>query len=109
MGVAKDMQRLMSERGDASLEFAGDGYSLSLNPIESRFDEIGFILWGDDGGGPVPVATGRAVGDRLVFDGEARGLRGAADLAGVIGALLDRGPVSALGGGGNESAIPTGG
>ena len=109
MSVAKNIQRLVSERGDANLEFAGDGYRLSLNPVESRFDEIGFILWGDDGGGPVPVATGRAVGDRLVVDGEARGLRGAADLTGVIASLIAGEPVSALGGGGNESAIPTGG
>jgi len=105
MGVAKDIQRLMSERGDASLEFAGDGYNLSLNPIEGRFHEIGFILWADDGGGLAPVATGRAVGDDLVFDGDAP----PGNAAAVIAALLEGEPVSALGGGGNESAIPTGG
>lgn len=109
MGVAKDIQRTMSERGDASLEFAGGGHRLSLNPIEGRFEEIGFVLWVEEAGGALaPVAAGRAVGDELVLDGEPAGGAGAADVGSTIASLIAGEPVSALGGGGNESAIPTG-
>ena len=109
MGVAAGLRELMSEHGDASLEFAREGYRLSLNPIEDRFDEIGFILWEDDAGGsPAPVAVGRAVGDELVLDGEPGDRREVADLGAVISSLIEGEPVSALGGGGNEQAIPTG-
>ena len=108
MGVAEDMQKIASEHGDANLEFAGDGYRLSLNPIEDRFDEIGFILWREEAGGAAPVATGRAAGDRLVLDDELANPRRHADVSAVISSLIQGEPVSALGGGGNEQAIPTG-
>jgi hypothetical protein len=107
MSVAGDMQRIVSERGGANLEFAGEGYQLSLNPVEDRFDEVGFILWREEGGGPAPVAVGRAVGDRLVLD-DGGGPGTHADVSAVISSLIGGEPVSALGGGGNEGAIPTG-
>ena len=110
MGVAADVQRIFSEHGDANLEFASGGYRLTLNPVEDRFDEVGFILWRDEaGGGPTPVAVGRASGDRLVLDGEPDGPGTHADVSAVISSLIRGEPVSALGGGdGNEQAIPTG-
>lgn len=109
MGVATDMRKLASERGDANLEFADGGYRLSLNPIESRFDELGFILWRDEAGGPVPVAVGRAVGDHLIFDDdpEAGAGGGRGNVTTVIASLIAGQPISVLGGGGNERAIPT--
>ena len=109
MGVANDIQRLMSERGDASLEFAGEDQRLTLNPIEGRFHEIGFVLWAEEAGGALaPVATGRAVEDDLVLDGEPEGGRGRSEIEAAIASLIAGEPVSALGGCGNESAIPTG-
>ena len=109
MGVAEDMQKLASEHGDANLEFAGDGYRLTINPIEDRFHELGFILWQEEaGGGQAPVATGRAVGDELVLDGAPAADRDRADLEAMIATLIAGDPVSTLGGGGNEQAIPTG-
>ena len=109
MSVAKDMQKIASERGDANLEFAGGGYRLTINPIEDRFHELGFILWQEEaGGGQAPVATGRAVGGELVLDGASATDHDRADLEATIGTLIAGDPVSALGGGGNEQAIPTG-
>ena len=109
MGIAADMQKLVSERGDPNLEFARDGYRLSLNPVESHFDELGFILWQEEADGHlVPLVTGRAVQDDLVLDGEP-GTRGEmSNLEAVIASLMAGEPVSVLGGGGNEQAIPTG-
>ena len=107
MGVASDMLKLVGERGDANLEFARDGYRLTLNPIEDRFDEVGFILWREEAGGAVPVAVGRAIRDHLVLDGEPTTLARTTDLQAVIASLIAGEPVSALGGGGNEQAIPT--
>ena len=109
MGVAADMQKLVSERGDANLEFAREGYRLSLNPIEDRFDELGFILWRQEAdGGLAPIATGRAVGDQLVLDGSPATGRELTDLEAVIATLIADEPVASQGAAGNEQAIPTG-
>ncbi len=109
MGVAADMQKLVSERGDKNLEFAREGYRLSLNPIESRFDELGFILLRDDGHGNLdPVGFGRAVRDDLVFDGDPDVSGGPDGARALIASLIQGEPISVLGGGGNEQAIPTG-
>ena len=109
MSVAADMLELVSKRGDANLEFARGGYRLSLNPIEDRFDEVGFILWQEEPTGALaPVAVGRAVRDHLVLDGEPTTLGKTANLQTVIASLISGEPVSEQGGGGNEQAIPTG-
>jgi len=109
MSTAKRIHRVMSERGDRNLEFARDGFRLTLNPIESRFTEIGFILWREDEatGALDPVAVGRAVDNQLVLDGEPNEA-GFMGVAGTIEALLDGELIASLGGGGNEQAIPTG-
>ena len=109
MGVAADMQKLVSERGDKNLEFARGDYRLSLNPVEDRFHELGFILWQQETGGTLtPIATGRAVDDDLVLDGSPSTDRELADLEAVIATLIEEGPVSVQGAEGNEQAIPTG-
>ncbi len=108
MGVASDVLKLVGERGDANLEFAGGDYRLTLNPIEDRFDEVGFILWREEAGGLAPVTVGRAVRDHLVLDGEPTTLARTTELQAIIASLIAGEPVSALGGGGNEQAIPTG-
>ena len=109
MGVAADMQKLVSERGDKNLEFARGDYRLSLNPVEDRFDELGFILWQQETGGTLtPIAAGRAVNDNLVLDGSPSTDRELADLEAVIATLIEEGPVSVQGAEGNEQAIPTG-
>jgi hypothetical protein len=108
MSVAKEMQRLVAERGDANMEFARGGYRLALNPVEDRFDQVGFILWQEEDGGTVPVAAGRAAGDELVIDGAPASGRETADLEAVIGDLLAGDPVPVAGRGGNDQAVPTG-
>jgi hypothetical protein len=98
------MRRLVAERGDASLEFAREGYRLSLNPIEDRFDEVGFILWQQAADGTtVPIATGRAAGDELVLDGESAADRELADLEAVIATLIAEEPASPPRAGANET------
>jgi hypothetical protein len=109
MSVASEMVDRVRERGEANLEFAREGYRLSLNPIEDRLEEIGFILWREDGaGGLEPIATGRAADDRLLLDGDPTTRRETADLEAVIGSLLAAEPGATQAGLGNEGAIPTG-
>lgn len=109
MDLATRMHDIVSERGDATLEFARDGYRLSLNPIEDRFNELGFIIWREEQtGGMTPVATGRAVDDQLLLDGEPAEGEGLTSIAGMIAALLEGELVASQGSGGNEHAIPTG-
>ena len=103
MSVAKDIRTRLAD--NAHLEFARDGYRLSLNPVAGHYDEIGFILWRDADGGPVPVASGRAAGDDLVVD-DASGYDG--DIEVLISTLLQGEPVAVDPPPGTERAVPTG-
>jgi hypothetical protein len=106
MSLAKQMRAKVG--ADANLAFAGHGYRLDLNPLEDRVDETGFILWSGDGGEAVPVATGRAVGDELLFDESGAFPGGADDLRRLIGDLLQGDPVETRPRPDATSAVPTG-
>jgi hypothetical protein len=93
MGVAQQLRELMAERDDASVEFAKEGYRLSLNPIAGHYDRVGFILWQQEGDGDLaPLATGSAVGDELVLDGEPSSGPELSDLEAVIASLIGEEP-----------------
>jgi hypothetical protein len=90
MSVAQRIQDLVAEQGDANLEFAREGYRLSLNPVADHYDQVGFILWQQEGDGDLaPIAVGRAIGDELVLDGEPGSGRELADLEAVIASLIE--------------------
>ena len=102
MSLAKDIQDRVA--ADANLEYARDGYRLSLNPIEDRHTEIGFILWRDADGAPAPIASGRAIGDDLVVD---QGSAYDGDLEALLARLLETDPTAVAPRSANEPAIPT--
>jgi hypothetical protein len=103
------MQEVFAEAGDASLEFAREGYRLSLNPVAGRFDEVGFVLWQEEADGDLaPIAAGRAVGDEVILDGEPGSGRELADLEAVIASLLDS-PWPATTGAGETGPAAAGG
>jgi len=103
MSVAKDIQHRLAN--NANLEFTRDGYRLSLNPIEDRHHEIGFILWRDADGDPLPIASGRTAGDDLVVD-DASNYDG--DIESLISTLLQGDPVSVNPPPDTDRAVPTG-
>ena len=109
MGLADDMYERIAAHGNASIEYAAGDYRLSLNPIEDRYQETGFILWWQDASGSVPVAVGRAVGKDIVLDDTTAFDGSQDDLEEVLASLL--GGQEVVGGGGradDERAIPTG-
>ena len=102
MSLAKDLRDRVNT--DPNLEFAGGGYRLSLNPIEDRHTETGFVLWHDQGGAPAPIASGRAVGDDLVVDRSDYD----GDLEALIRDLIAGEPVAVSPRPDPDNAVPTG-
>ena len=103
MSLAKDIRDRVA--ADANLEYARDGYRLSLNPIEDRHTEIGFILWRDAGDTPAPIASGRAIGDDLIVD---EGSAYDGDLEALLAGLLETDPTAVAPRSTNEPSVPTG-
>ena len=107
MSLAKRLRDALDANGGASVEFAHGQYRLSLNPIEDRFHELGFILWQEDDRGPVPVASGRAIGDAIVVD-DAGSFGGRSNLERVLDELASMPPASAADPNDPDAAVPTG-
>ncbi len=106
MSIAEELRQRVGP--DANLEFASGGYRLSLNPLEDCFDETGFILWREEATGPVPVATGRAVGDELIVEDAAAYDGKAGTLESLIAALIQGEPVAQAARPNPDDAVPTG-
>ena len=105
MSLARELRERFAAAEDANLEFRRAGYRLALNPIKDRFEELGFILWQEEADGDLaPVATGRAVGDELVLDGETATGPELADLEAVVADLLAGEPIGPTGAGDNAPA-----
>jgi hypothetical protein len=107
MSLANDLRAIVRERAGANVEYARDGYRVSLNPVGDRHSDIGFILWRDDAAGTVPIVAGRAVGGRIVvddpdFDGNP------AELEAVIRLLIEDGQSSSGPAPSPEASVPTG-
>ena len=108
MSLANDLRAIVRKHSGANVEYARDGYRVSLNPVGDRHSDIGFILWRDDPDGPVPIIAGRAVENRIVvhdpdFDGNP------AQVEAVIRLLVEDGTPSVASPPLPESAVPTGG
>ena len=108
MSLASELRDLVREHHGANLEFARDGYRVSLNPVGDRHSDLGFILWKEDASGARPIVTGRALDNRIViddpaFDGDP------AQVEAVIRLLVDGGTPAVSASGLPEDAIPTGG
>ena len=107
MSLASELRDLIQEHHGANLEFARDGYRVSLNPVGDRHSDIGFILWKHEPAGPRPIVAGRALDNRLVvddpdFDGDP------ADLEELIRLLIAGAPPEVQSSGSPASRIPTG-
>ncbi len=68
MSFSGELRTLVARHGDEGLEFERSGYRVSLNPVGSKFNEVGFILWGSEDGDWSPIVTGRTAGDGLAVD-----------------------------------------
>ena len=106
MSLAKRLRDAVDRSGGAGVEFARGGYRLTLNPIDDRFHELGFILWREEEGGLAPVASGRASGDAIAIDDAGP----YADRAALEEAIdeLAAGEAVVTGRDDPETAIPTG-
>jgi len=107
MSVADRMWDLVTEQRDASLEFVRDGHRLTVNPVEDRIDEVGFIVWRDGERGPEPVVTGRAKGGSLFVDDPSSYQGSPTDLSDLVERLVDGDPVPTAPAGDPDSAVPT--
>ena len=107
MSLADRLLDMVTERGDATLEFVRDEYRLTVNPVEDRIDEVGFIIWREDARGSEPVVTGRAKGDALLLDDPDAYDGSQTDLSTLVERLLDGDPVPTPLPGDPDSAVPT--
>ncbi len=107
MSVADRLWDMVTEQGDATLEFVRDGYRLTVNPVADRIDEVGLIIWRDDVRGPEPFVTGRAKGGSLFLDDPASYQGNETDLSNLVDRLLDGEPVPTAPPGDPDSAVPT--
>ncbi len=107
MSLAKRLREAVDKSGGTGVEFAREGYRLSLNRIDDRFHETGFIIWRQDEVGLVPVASGRATGDAIAVDDWGPFANRSA-LEEAIAGLADGERIPVAGGGDPEAAIPTG-
>ncbi len=107
MNVADRLWDLVTERGDATLEFTRDGYRLTVNPVKDRIDEVGFIVWREAERGPEPIVTGRAKGKSLLADDYGSYDGTPSELTNLVERLLDGEPVPTPLPDDPNSAIPT--
>ena len=107
MNAADRLWDLITERGDATLEFVRDGYRLTVNPVKDRIDEVGFIVWREDDRGPEPIVTGRAKGKSLLVDDPGSYNGTPTQLSALVEQLLDGEPVPTPPPGDPNSAVPT--